>query len=137
MLGDLRQVPIVLVVAIGLLGLMVGVHAMLLAVRRRGGDLAALRAIGMRPADVRRVVGWQAIAMGAVTVAVGVPLGLVLGRVAWTAISRPANVLVHVVVDPLVVAGVALSSIVLLLGAAIWPGRRAARLRLSEALRSE
>ena len=120
-----------------LLGLMAGAHAMLLAVRRRGGDLAALRAIGMRPVDVRRVVGWQALAMGAVTVAVGVPLGLVLGRVAWTAISRPANVLVHVVVDPLVVAGVAVSSIVLLLGVAIWPGRRAARLRLSEALRSE
>jgi ABC-type lipoprotein release transport system permease subunit len=137
MLGDVRQVPIVLVAAIGLLGLMAAAHAMLLAVRRRGGDLAALRAIGMRPVDVRRVVGWQAIAMGAVTVAVGVPLGLVLGRVAWTAISRPANVLVHVVVEPLAVAGVALSSVVLLLGVAIWPGRRAARLRLSEALRSE
>ena len=109
MLGDVRQVPIVLeYAAISLLGLMAGTHTMMLAVRRRGGDLAALRAIGMRPVDVRRVVGWQAIAMGAVSVAVGVPLGLVLGRVAWTAISRPANVLVHVVVDPLVVAGVAL-----------------------------
>ena len=72
MLADVRQVPMCFV-AIGLLGLMVGIHAMLLAVRRRGGDLAVLRALGMRPGDVRRVVGWQAIAMGVVTVGIGIP----------------------------------------------------------------
>ena len=136
-LGDLRQVPAVLIVTIGLLGLLVGVHAMLLAVRRRGGDLAVLRAIGMGPAEVRRVVTWQAVTMGVVTVGVGIPIGVLLGRLAWTAIARPANVLVRLDVDSVAVTAVALSVIVLLIAAATWPGRRAARLRLIDALRSE
>ena len=34
-LADVRQVPVLLAVAIGLLWLMVGIHAMFLAVRRR------------------------------------------------------------------------------------------------------
>ena len=133
MLGDLRGVPVVLAVAVGVLGLLVATHAMLLAVRRRSGDLAVLRAIGLRPVDIRRVVTWQAIAMGAVAVAVGVPAGLILGRVAWTAVATPANVLVRLDLEPVVVAGVALLTVVLLVAAAIWPGRRAARLGLGDA----
>ena len=137
MLDDLRQIPAVLAVVIALLGLMVGTHAMLLAVRRRGGDLVVLRALGMRPVDVRRVVTWQALALGAVAVAVGIPVGLGLGRAAWTAMAAPANVLVHLDVEPGVVAGVATLTVLLLVCASIWPGRRAGRLRLGQVERYE
>ena len=136
-LADVQQVPIVLVVAIGSLWLLVGTHAMFLAVRRRGGDLAVLRALGMRPRDIRRVVTWQAIMMGAVTLCVGIPAGLILGRVTWTAIAGPANVLVRLDIAPLVLVSVALAAMALLIMAAAWPGRRASRLRFSDALRSD
>ena len=59
----------------------------------------------MRPGDIRRVVTWQAIAMGVVTLGIGIPAGLILGRVAWTAIAGPANVLVRLDVAAARVAG--------------------------------
>ena len=95
----------VLAVAIGVLWLMVGIHAMFLAVRRR--QRRPRRAPCARHASGRHppVVTWQAIAMGVVTLGVGIPAGLILGRVAWTAIAAPANVLVRLDVAPLVVAG--------------------------------
>ncbi len=136
-LADVRQVPLVLAAVIGLLWLLVGTHAMLLAVRRRGGDLAVLRALGMRPAEVRRAVSWQAVAIGVVTLGIGIPAGLILGRVVWTAIADPANVLVRLDVDPLAFAVMALAAMALLVGAALWPGQRAARLRPIDVLRSE
>ena len=136
-LTDVRLVPVLLAVAIALLWLMVSTHAMFLAVRRRGGDLAVLRTLGMRPGDVRRVVIWQAITMGVVTLGIGIPAGLILGRVAWSAIAEPANVLVRLDVAPLAFAAMALAATALLVAAAIWPGRRAARLRPIDMLRSE
>ena len=136
-LADVRQVPVLLGVAIALLWLLVCTHAMLLAVRRRGGDLAVLRALGMRPGDLRRVVTWQAIAMGVVTLGIGIPAGLILGRVTWSAIAGPANVLVRLDVAPLAFAAMALAAIALLVGAAIWPGRQASRLRPIDMVRSE
>jgi ABC-type antimicrobial peptide transport system permease subunit len=136
-LADVRQVPFILAVVIGSLWLLVGTHAMLLAVRRRRGELAVLRALGMRAAEVRRAVVWQAVAMGVVTICIGIPAGLLLGRVAWTAIARPANVLVHVDIAPLVLASMAVAAIASLVAAAVWPGIRAARLRVSDVLRSD
>jgi hypothetical protein len=136
-LADVRQVPLMVAAVIGSLWLLVGTHAMLLAVRRRGGDLAVLRALGMRAAEVRRAVVWQAVAIGVVTICIGIPAGLILGRVTWTAIARPANVLVHVDVAPAGLAALAGAAIALLVTAAVWPGIRAARLRVNDVLRSD
>ena len=136
-LADVRQVPVLLAVAIGLLWLMVGIHAMFLAVRRRRDDLAVLRALGMRPSDIRRIVTWQAIAMGVVTLGIGIPAGLILGRVAWMAIAGPANVLIRLDAPPLASAAMALAAMALLVGVALWPGQRASRLQSIDVLRSE
>ncbi len=62
---------------------------------------------------------------------------MILGRVAWSAIAGPANVLVRLDVAPLVFAAMALAAMALLVSAAAWPGYRAARLRFSDVLRSD
>ncbi|MGI9051732.1 MAG: FtsX-like permease family protein [Ilumatobacteraceae bacterium] len=136
-LAELRDVPVIVVATIGLLGLFAAGHALLLAVRRRQRDLAVLRALGMRPGDIGRVVGWQAVTMTIVAVVIGIPAGLVLGRLVWTAIAQSSNVIVRIDVEPLQLVAVGGVTLVVLIALAIWPSRRAARLKTSDVLRTE
>lgn len=48
--------------------------------RGRGRDLAILKTLGLTRRQVLTVVGWQAWALAAVALAVGVPLGIIGGR---------------------------------------------------------
>lgn len=136
-LTDLRLVPVLVILGVGALGLIAAGHALVLAARRRRGDLAVLRALGMRPRDVRAVIGWQAVVMAVVAVGLGIPLGIVLGRVVWRSIAEPIDIIVRIDV-PGMALGVAAGAIVLaLLALAIWPGWRAGRLPAADGLRAE
>ncbi|CAN5652017.1 hypothetical protein BH18ACT2_BH18ACT2_12760 [soil metagenome] len=136
-LADLRAVPVLVVATVGLLGAIAAGHAMVLAVRRRRGDLAVLRALGMRPRDVRGVIGWQAVAMALVAIGLGIPIGIVAGRLVWAAIAEPADVLIRIDVHAGQLAAVATVVVVVMLALAVWPARRAARLTPTEGLRAE
>ena len=119
-LSELRDVPVIVVVTIGMLGLFAAGHALLLAVQQAaGGTSPCCGALGMRPGDIRRVVGWQAVTMTIVAVVIGIPAGLVLGRVVWTAIAQSSNVVVRVDVGPLHL--VALAVITLVASSSCWP----------------
>ena len=52
-----------------------------LSVRRR--ELAVLQAIGFRGREIRRAVRWQAATYIVAASAVAVPIGVVIGRIAW------------------------------------------------------
>jgi hypothetical protein len=136
-LQDIRQVPLIVAGLVGLLGLATAGYALLLGVRRRGHDLAVLRAIGLRPGEAAGVVRWQAATLAVVAILVGVPLGLVLGRVVWVAMAEPVHVVVRtdVAVVWLTVLAVALVGTSQVLS--LWPGHRAACLRPAALLRSE
>ena len=99
-LAEIGQVPPLVAALVAIIGVAAAANALVLTVRRRGGDLAVLRALGLRPRDVRRAVGWQAATMAAIAAIAGVPVGVVLGRFVWTGIARPANVLIRVDVGP-------------------------------------
>ena len=57
-LAQIRNLPLVLAAAAGLLGVVLLGHALVVTVRRRGRDLALLRALGARPRQTRRVGAW-------------------------------------------------------------------------------
>jgi hypothetical protein len=136
-ISDLQQVPVLVAVLVALLGAAAAAHALVLGVRRRSHDFAVLRALGLRPRQAGAVVYWQAGILGLVAVVAGVPLGVLLGRLVWTALAQPSNVLVRIDV---VVPGLALLAaavMVLALTLSIWPAHRATRLRPAPLLRSE
>jgi ABC-type antimicrobial peptide transport system permease subunit len=122
---------------IGVLGVVSLAQALVLGVRRRGHELAVLRALGLRPGQTARVVLAQALTLGTVAVGIGIPLGLALGRGVWLAIARPSYFVARVDVSAIGLALVALGVGALAGIVSFWPGHRAARLRLAAMLHDE
>jgi predicted lysophospholipase L1 biosynthesis ABC-type transport system permease subunit len=70
-----------------LLTLLVLVHSLSTVASRRRHDLGVLRAIGMRSKQARRVLWWHGGILAVMAVAIGLPLGVVGGRLLWHAVS--------------------------------------------------
>ena len=136
-LQEVEAVPLLLGGFTAFLAVAAVAHALAVASRRRGGDLAVLRALGLRPRQAAEVPRWHGITIAVVGLVVGVPLGLVLGRLVWSTIA--ASVSVPVVIDlpvlPILLTAVAAIGLAALV--AIPPGRRVAQLRPADLLRAE
>ena len=111
--------------------------ALVTATRKRRGELAVLRTLGLRPAEVRRAVGWQSAVVIGGALAIGVPLGIVGGRLVWRAIADANRTVPVVDVPYLLLAGGAVALVAVALLGALPPARRAAAARPADALRSE
>jgi hypothetical protein len=134
--SELRSVPLVLGSVLGI-ALLVGLTAsIVISVRDRRRELAILRALGYNDRDLRATVRWQAGAMMAVGVVVGIPVGVIVGRFAWRAFANQLGVVPRADSPIALLAITAVLAIVLALVASIAPGRTAARMSPVEALRS-
>jgi putative ABC transport system permease protein len=67
--------------------------AIALSVRSRRRELGTLRALGFTRRQLHRSVGVQAVATMAAALAISIPFGVVLGRVAWRAFADRLGVL--------------------------------------------
>jgi ABC-type lipoprotein release transport system permease subunit len=136
-LEELDTVPLLLMAFTAVLGALAATHALSVSVRRRGRDLAVLRALGFGPGQASGVVRWQSLTFAAVALIVGIPMGIIGGRLVWRAIAGSSNVLPVVDLPVAWIAGVAAVSVLTAMVLAVRPGLHAARLRPAEALRSE
>jgi len=129
--------PLVLGVFLALLAIGAVGHALATAVRRRSHDIAVLRALGMTQWQCRWVVVTQASVLAVIGLLLGVPLGLAVGRTVWRAVAdyTPLQYVPPFALWAMLLVAPATLLIANLLAA--WPGRRAARLRISHILRTE
>ncbi len=74
-LAEIGQVPPLVATLVAIIGVAAAANALVLAVRRRGGDLAVLRALGLRPRDVRRARRLAGATMAAIAAIAGIPAG--------------------------------------------------------------
>jgi FtsX-like permease family len=136
-LQQVDAVPKVLAAFLLVLGMIALAHALVVGVRRRARDYAVLRALGFRRRGVRSAVAWEAAAIAGAGALLGIPVGVLLGRLAWARTARTVGVLVAQRLPALVVVLAVPASIAFAVVVAQLPARRAVRLRTADILRSE
>jgi hypothetical protein len=136
-LGRARGVSRALAIVLAMLAISTIALALVTSVRRRARDLGVLKVLGFVKGQVRRTVAWQATILIAIALAIGVPMGAIIGRWAWRLMADSLAV-----VDApriplgLVVAG-AIALIIVANLIAAFPARAAARTKPGVVLRAE
>ncbi|MCA1707298.1 MAG: FtsX-like permease family protein, partial [Actinobacteria bacterium] len=134
---NVRVLPGLLGAFLAMLALGAIAHALTVAARRRGRDIAVLRGLGMTPRECRLLVTAQATVITAIGLAAGLPLGLAAGRTLW---RHAADRIQLQYKTPPALGPLLLITLLALLVATVVaarPGRRAARIPIGDALRSE
>ena len=137
MVKDVAVLPLALSVFLAVLAVGAVGHALSIAVRRRGHELAVLRVLGLTRWQSRLVIGTQATLLAVIGLAVRHPAGhrarprpVARRRQPGTAGLPPAAGTVGAgLIGPLALLAASLL--------AAWPARRAARLRTAQILRTE
>ena len=136
---DLRGVnglPLTLALLLALLATGTVAHTLLTSVRRRRRELAILKAVGFVTGQVRATVAWQATAIAASSLIIGLPLGIAAGRWAWTLLASQFAIEPVPVISPLVLF--AFPAVLVLANAiAVFPAQAAARTQPAVVLRAE
>jgi hypothetical protein len=135
--GRVSNMPSVLAGIVALLAAGTLAHGLGTGVRRRRRDLAILKSLGLDRGQVRRAVAWQATAITILTVAIGLPLGVVVGRAVWKIFADQTGFLAETSVGPGTVALIVPAALILANAIAALPGRAAARTQPAPVLRSE
>lgn len=136
-LGRADQVQRVAMVMLGCLAAATLLHALMTARRRRGREIGTLRAFGFSRRQVITLFVGQSVALAVIALAIGLVVGVGVGRLAWTLVGRqlgfPADPAIPVTLLAAVGLGLVIGAAVL----AVAPGIAAVRSRLSVSLRSE
>jgi putative ABC transport system permease protein len=137
------RVYLVLGAVMGLLIAICAFSVMSLSVLERGTEIGTLRALGRRRSDIFRMFLFEGMALGAAAGVVGGLIGVVftsiMGQIGIEMPPPPGGTLAWLAaptVEPLVVAGAFLFSIIICTSASTWPALRAARWSIADALRN-
>ena len=135
-LQGVNGLPLILACALTLLAAGTIAHTLVTSVHRRRRDLAILKAMGFVSRQVRATVAWQASAIAATGLLIGLPLGVAAGRWAWTLLARGFAIEPVPVISALVLLSVPAVLVMANLVAAV-PARAAARTQPAVVLRTE
>jgi hypothetical protein len=135
-LHRVRQLPLLAVALAALLGLVLLGYTMAVGVRARTRGLGVLRALGMSSRRLGRVLTWQGVVLAGVMVVIGLPVGVLLGTVAWRTIARQVGVADNAII-PLWVGLLIPAAIAAGVLASVLPARRLRRRDIATLLRAE
>ena len=132
------DLPLILALVLAGLGAGILSHAAITSTRRRRREVGVLKALGFVRPQVAVAVGCEATTLAALSLLIGVPLGVLAARWGWTIFADQLGVVAEPVAPfPWGVMAVAFGTLVLALVVAALPGRSAARTDAALALRSE
>jgi hypothetical protein len=136
-LGLVSGQPAILAAIVAFLAGAALIHALVTSVRGSRKQIGVLKSIGFTNRQVVSMVAWHASLLSAAALVVGIPLGIIIGRVAWRAIVDN----IGLISAPALPVGaiLAVAGLVLVVAnlAALGPGWAAARTRPATALHTE
>ena len=107
------------------------------SVKQRRRELALLKSFGLTRRQLAAAVAWQSTVVVFVGLVIGVPLGIVVGRLLWGLFAHQLSAVVDSTIPAVVIILVAIGALVIANLVAAWPGRNAARTSTALVLRSE
>jgi ABC-type lipoprotein release transport system permease subunit len=118
--------PFALSVVLAVLLVVAGAYLLATSVRARWHDLAVLRALGSDRRQLRAIVHWQSMVVVIVALAIGIPLGVVAGRLVVGSLTDALGIVPGSSV-PLPMVGLVIGGSVLIANLlAVVPARRSA-----------
>lgn len=131
------RVPVALAIMVAVAFFALATYLLFVSIRARRFEMAVMRALGLSTRGVRWSVAAQATTTATVAVLVAVPVGAVVGRLAWLAYARDLEVQPVAVVPWSTLAIVAIATFAIANAVALVPGWFAARRSPGYDLRSE
>jgi len=135
--GEAVNFPLIFGGMLALAGAATLVHLLVVSVSRRRREMGLLKALGFVNSQIVASVAWQATALVAVGIVVGVPLGIVFGREVWSAFANNLGVVPVPVVQPLLLAAIVLGILVVANLLAMAPAFAARRSKPQQLLRAQ
>jgi ABC-type lipoprotein release transport system permease subunit len=136
-LEQIGSVPLLFAVIMAVMAAAVLAHVLTVAARARRRDLAVLRALGFSRGQILRTITWQSTIYAAGALAIGVPVGVALGRTTWRTYATNLGAVPEVVVPWAELSAVAGAALLLAAAVAVVPAVRIARARPAVVLRAE
>ena len=133
----IEGVPQFLALVLAVLGVGVFAQLMIVWVQRRRRDIAVLKTMGFVRRQVLALVTWQAATFAAVSLLIGVPLGIFAGRAAWALFARELGVQTLSVVPGIGVALCIPAVFLIAILVSLGPAWFAARVQPARALQAE
>jgi ABC-type lipoprotein release transport system permease subunit len=135
--GRVQNLPLILGGLLGVLGALTLAHLLITSIHRRRRDLAILKAIGLTSPQVRRTITWQSSTIATVAALIGIPIGMAIGRTAWTMFADQLGVIARPETPALELVGLLVAALVTANVISLVPARLAARTEPAELFRAE
>lgn len=107
------------------------------SVRRRRRDLALLKTLGFTRRQLAAAVAWQSTVAVGIGLAIGVPVGLVVGRSLWDMFANEIHAVPEPIVPMLTIALISIGALLIANLVAAIPAQRAARTPTTLLLRAD
>ncbi len=136
--GEAVNFPLILGCMLAVFGVATLLHLLVVSVVRRRREMGLLKALGFVSVQVGATVFWQATTVALVGIVLGVPLGIVVGRVVWNAFATNLGAVPVAAVPGLTIVALAIGVLVVANALAVFPAVTSARRRsVGQLLRTE
>jgi ABC-type antimicrobial peptide transport system permease subunit len=132
-----QNLPLVLATLLAAFAALTLVHLLVTSIRRRRRDFAMLRALGFTARQLSVTVAALATTLVALALVVGIPIGLVLGRLLWRAFTHNLGILYRPVTPVLALVLIAPLAVLVANVVALASSRRARRVEPATVLHAE
>jgi putative ABC transport system permease protein len=136
-LERVKSIPMFLAAGVGIAALVLLALALSVSARQRRHDLGVFKAIGATRRQVVLVLGWQALWLYGLAALVGLPVGVVLGHLAWSRVVDDLGALMPPSLPTGAVAMITGLGLLLTVGLGVASAQVAVRSRAAQALRTE